>query len=260
MAGSCRSNVDFWTGTLDDLGATRAFGDFDAELARSKLGLETAALAEKRLGVVTFLTGSRQLGVKVSMGYGPPMGGPTKVVARGPIAYIGGGVAIDCRFIDRVELATRFTDRSGIRLLLALESTEIAIEFAGSDAEAEDLIVGLAPYTRAAPLTNDVDYSECEDLRDSIYEGTYATPPIVLIGGEAVDVADGLVSVGMIAWPLDDVLEASVRGGHVELADGSAVAAAYLTLAIAAAQPPSIAALDQRLREFRELRRDRNPS
>ena len=188
------------------------------------------------------------------------MGTDRLVALRGPILRIGKRVTIDCRFVDRVELASRFTDPAGLRLLVFLEETELSLEFPGTRGQAEDLIVAVAPYTRAAPLTTDGDFEEAQALCNSIREGDYVMPPIVSINGDELIVEGGLISASDLEWIVDDVLKADGAGETVELADKSEVPAALFALAIAASEPPNLKRLEARLAEFHERRRVRNPS
>lgn len=189
------------------------------------------------------------------------MGGRFRMMANGPLLWLGSRIALDCRFIDRIELAERFTDPGNQpRLLLAIEETEVAIEFQGTQKEAQELIVGIAPYTRAAPLVSDEDYADAEELRDAIMEGHYEPAPVLAVDGTVVLVEDGIVSTGLVGYVADDVTGAAQRGDSVELAMGGEIPAAIFQLAVAAAKPPSVASIESRLTEYRERRRTRNPS
>lgn len=177
--------------------------------------------------------------------------------ASGPLLYIGAGVVIDCRFLDRIELARRFADRSELRLVLAVNDTEIGLDFPGSATEAEALMVDLARHTRAAPITSEEGYRELVETARAVATGRYRSPPLISIDGEVVTVDRGLVSTGVVSYLIDAVLEAAKRGDRVELVSGREVPAAVLLLAIAAAAPPDLAPIEQRLADYRETRRPR---
>ena len=185
------------------------------------------------------------------------MGDIARLEARGPQLHIGAGVVIDCRFLDRVELARRFPDRSELRLILAIGETEVALDFPGSAAEGEALLVELARYTRAAPVTSEEDYGELLATVRAIAAGRYQPPPVVSIEGDPVSVEDGLISTGILSYLVDAVVEAGRRGMGVELAGGKVVPAAILLLAVAAARAPELEPLERRLADYRETRRQR---
>ena len=182
-------------------------------------------------------------------------------VARGPLLSLGAGVVVDCRFLDRVELAGRFADASPLRLLLSLNDVEVGVDFPGRPGEAEELMVGLARHTRAAPIRTDEQYEEDSALLHAVMTGTYEQPPVLAIDGELVTVDAGLLSTGMVGYIIEEVTDAATRGLCVELISGNQVPAAILLLAIAAAEPPSVQRLEQRLAEYRErCRRPAAPS
>lgn len=174
-------------------------------------------------------------------------------LASGPLLSLGAGVVVDCRFLDRVELAGRFADASPLRLLLSIGDVEVGVDFPGSAGEAEELMVRLAPYTRAAPIRSDEQYQEDAALLHAVITGAYEQPPVLAIDGELVTVDSGLLSTGMVGYVVDEVESAAARGLCVELIGGNLVPAAILLLAVAAAEPPSIEQLEERLAEYREL-------
>lgn len=182
-------------------------------------------------------------------------------LARGPLLSLGAGVVVDCRFLDRIELAGRFADASPMRLLMSIGEVEVGVEYPGTSSEAEALIVELARYTRAAPIRSEEQYDEDAALLHAVLTGSYEQPPVLVIDGEIVSADSGLVSTGMVGYVIEEVESAAARGLSVELITGDHVPAAILLLAIAAAEPPAIENLEQRLIEYREVcRRPAAPS
>jgi hypothetical protein len=179
------------------------------------------------------------------------------LAARGPLLHVGAQVIVDVRFLDRVELARRFPDRSELRLILAIGATEVGIDYPATAEEAEALIVELARFTRAAPIVSDEDYHLALAQATDIATGRYRAAAVVSIRGEPVIVDRGLVSAGVVSYLADKVAEAANRGLDVELAGGARVPAAVLLLAIAAASPPDLGPLERRLTEYREAQRRR---
>jgi hypothetical protein len=173
-------------------------------------------------------------------------------IARGPLLSLGAGVVVDCRFLDCVELSGRAGDASPLRLLLSLNDVEVGVDFPGSPAEAESLMVRLARFTRAAPIRSDEQYDEDAALLHAVVTGSYEPPPVLAIDGDVVVVEEGLLSTGMVGYVVDEVEAAAGRGLSVELISGNQVPAAILLLAIAAARPPRVENLEQRLNEYRQ--------
>jgi len=173
-------------------------------------------------------------------------------MASGPLLSLGNGVVVDCRFLDRVELAGRPADAAPLRLLLSVGEMEVGVEYPGSPRDAEALIVNLAGYTRAAPIRSDEQYEQDAALLHAVVTGAYEQPPVLAIEGDVVCVEGGLLSTGMVGYVIDEVEEAAARGSDVELISGTKVPAAILLLAIAAASPPSLKHLEGRLNEYRQ--------
>lgn len=173
-------------------------------------------------------------------------------MARGPLLSLGAGVVVDCRFLDRVELAGRPADPTPLRLMLSLNGTEVGVEYPGSPGQAESLIVRLARFTRAAPIRSDEQFDEDAALLHAVITGSYEPPPVLAIDGDVVFCEDGLLSTGMVGYVIEEVEEAARRGHVVELISGNHIPAAILLLAIAASKPPDVATLEERLAEYRQ--------
>ncbi len=205
------------------------------------------------------------------------------LVLSEPTLYIGSRIAIDCRFLDRVELANRFTDLNGFRVILALGDVEVSFlhpetrtaSSAATDGEmdasanakerplsAQELIVAIAPLTTAAPISTERDYHRLLGERDALLAGNYLPPPILYIDGEEVsyDRSDATVNVGRVHYRMDILMAAAKAGDAVELMGGLIVPAALFSLVLAVSMPPNLAVLEQRLREYEESQRPRNPS
>ncbi len=207
------------------------------------------------------------------------------LVLSGPTLYVGSHIAIDCRFLDRVELANRFTDLNGFRVILALGDVEVSFPYPGSrtvssaadkgdinnassnimeedQLSAQELIVAIAPLTMAAPISTEKDYHRLLEERGALLAGNYLPPPILYIDGQEVsyDRADATVKVGRVHYRMDTLMAAAKAGDAVELMGGLVVPAALFSLVLAVSLPPDRAVLERRLREYEESQRPRNPS
>ena len=91
--------------------------------------------------------------------------------------------------------------------------------------------------------------------------GNFLPPAVLMIDGEEVrhDRTDGSLALGVVHYKVNEVVSAAKAGDDVELLGGLVIPAALLTLTLAAGVSPDIDDLNERLAEYEERTRTRNP-
>jgi len=146
-------------------------------------------------------------------------------------------------------------------LLLALGNLEVALHVADGADAAKRLADELSPFTREAPITRPEVYEDARRRLGAQIEGrtNRARRELergLLVGDDVVSVADGYLSVGSVAFRVEEVRDYAVRGANLPLPGGRLLQAAMGLLVVAADERArageDLEALSQRIREYEE--------
>jgi len=145
-------------------------------------------------------------------------------------------------------------------LLLALGNLEVALHVADGAEAAKRLADQLAPYTREAPITRPDVYEDARRRLGAQVEGRRdrrrELERGLLVGDDVVSVAEGYLSVGSVAFRVEEVRDYAVRGANLPLPGGRLLQAAMGLLVVAADERTrggeDLAALSQRIKEYEE--------
>jgi hypothetical protein len=181
----------------------------------------------------------------------------------GALSWIPGGL-LACAGLaylahERLSEARR---RSRSRdLLLALGNLEVALHVADGADAAKRLADALAPYTREAPITRPEVYEDARRRLGAQVEGRKdrgrrELERGLLVGDDVVSVADGYLSVGAVAFRVEEVRDYAVRGANLPLPGGRLLQAAMGLLVVAADERTrageDLEALSKRIKEYEE--------
>jgi len=146
-------------------------------------------------------------------------------------------------------------------LLLALGNLEVALHVADGAAAAKRLADQLAPYTREAPITRPEVYEDARRRLGAQIEGRTGRARRelergLLVGDEVVSVSDGFLTVGSVAFRVEEVRDYAVRGANLPLPGGRLLQAAMGLLVVAADERAKsgedLEALSRRIKEYEE--------
>jgi hypothetical protein len=146
-------------------------------------------------------------------------------------------------------------------LLLALGNLEVALHVADGAEAAKRLADSLAPYTREAPITRPEVYEDARRRLGAQIEGRKdrARRELergLLVGDDVVSVSDGYLSVGSVAFRVEEVRDYAVRGANLPLPGGRLLQAAMGLLVVAADERTrageDLEALSKRIKEYEE--------
>ncbi|HUS65783.1 MAG TPA: hypothetical protein VMZ28_14630 [Kofleriaceae bacterium] len=146
-------------------------------------------------------------------------------------------------------------------LLLALGNLEVALHVADGAEAAKRLADVLAPYTREAPITRPEVYEDARRRLGAQVEGRpdRARRELergLVVGDDAVGVADGYLTVGSVAFRVEEVRDYAVRGANLPLPGGRLLQAAMGLLVVAADERArtgeDLEALARRIKEYEE--------
>ena len=146
-------------------------------------------------------------------------------------------------------------------LLLALGNLEVALHVADGAEAAKRLADRLAPFTREAPITRPDVYEDARRRLGAQIEGRTdrARRELergLLVGDDVVSVADGYLTVGSVAFRIEEVRDYAVRGANLPLPGGRLLQAAMGLLVVAAderaRQGEDLEALSRRISEYEE--------
>jgi len=146
-------------------------------------------------------------------------------------------------------------------LLLALGNLEVALHVADGAEAAKRLADALSPYTREAPITRPEVYEDARRRLGAQVEGRRdrARRELergLLVGDDEVSVADGYLSVGAVAFRVEEVRDYAVRGANLPLPGGRLLQAAMGLLVVAADERTrageDLEALSKRIKEYEE--------
>ena len=183
------------------------------------------------------------------------VGGVLSVVPGGLFAAAGLAYLAHERFS---EARRRARSRD---LLLALGNLEVALHVADGAEAAKRLADRLAPYTREAPITRPEVYEDARRRLGAQIEGRTdrARREIergLLVGDDVVSVADGYLTVGSVAFRIEEVRDYAVRGANLPLPGGRLLQAAMGLLVVAADERArggeDLEALSRRISEYEE--------
>ena len=144
-------------------------------------------------------------------------------------------------------------------LLLALGNLEVALHVADGAEAAKRLADVLAPYTREAPITRPEVYEDARRRLGAQVEGRpdRARRELergLVVGDDAVGVADGYLTVGSVAFRVEEVRDYAVRGANLPLPGGRLLQAAMGLLVVAADERARVGedleALARRIKEY----------
>ncbi len=146
-------------------------------------------------------------------------------------------------------------------LLLALGNLEVALHVADGADAAKRLADALSPYTREAPITRPEVYEDARRRLGAQVEGRKdrgrrELERGLLVGDDVVSVADGYLSVGAVAFRVEEVRDYAVRGANLPLPGGRLLQAAMGLLVVAADERTrageDLEALSKRIKEYEE--------
>jgi hypothetical protein len=146
-------------------------------------------------------------------------------------------------------------------LLLALGNLAVALHVADGASAAKRLADQLAPYTREAPITRPEVYEDARRRLGAQVEGRMNRSRRelergLLVGDEVVNVSDGFLTVGSVAFRVEEVRDYAVRGANLPLPGGRLLQAAMGLLVVAADERArsgeDLEALSRRIKEYEE--------
>ena len=146
-------------------------------------------------------------------------------------------------------------------LLLALGNLEVALHVADGAEAAKRVADQLAPYSRDAPITRPEVYEDARRRLGDQVEGRKNRARRELerglrVGDEVVSVSDEYLSVGQVAFRVDEVRDYAVRGANLPLPGGRLLQAAMGLLVVAADERArageDLEALSRRIKEYEE--------
>lgn len=146
-------------------------------------------------------------------------------------------------------------------LLLALGNLEVALHVADGAEAAKRVADQLAPYSRDAPITRPEVYEDARRRLGDQVEGRKNRARRELerglrVGDEVVSVSDDYLTVGQVAFRVDEVRDYAVRGANLPLPGGRLLQAAMGLLVVAADERAQagedLEALSRRIKEYEE--------
>lgn len=146
-------------------------------------------------------------------------------------------------------------------LLLALGNLEVALHVADGAEAARRLADQLQPYTREAPITRPEVYEDARRRLGAQIEGKAGRARRelergLLVGDDVVSVHEGYLTVGSVAFRIEEVRDYAVRGANLPLPGGRLLQAAMGLLVVAADERArageDLEALSRRIREYEE--------
>jgi hypothetical protein len=146
-------------------------------------------------------------------------------------------------------------------LLLALGNLEVALHVADGAEAARRIADQLAAYTREAPISRPEVYEDARRRLGAQLEGKTdrARRELergLLVGDEVVSVTEGYLTVGSVAFRVEEVRDYAVRGANLPLPGGRLLQAAMGLLVVAAderaREGENLEALARRIKEYEE--------